>query len=129
MANKVKFGFKNCYYAPITVSAGGEVSYGTPVALNGAVSMSLSASGDTTEFYADNSLYFSDVNNNYVLKLIDAWSGSDVDINSDGVTDYISVNRNYSSEPGVDYSESFDVTVNGNTYTHEFYCYDLETYF
>lgn len=76
-----------------------------------------------------NSVYFSDVNNNYVLKLIDAWSGSDVDINSDGVTDYISVNRNYSSEPGVDYSESFDVTVNGNTYTHEFYCYDLETYF
>lgn len=76
-----------------------------------------------------NSEYFSDVNNNYVLKLIDAWSGSDVDINSDGVTDYISVNRNYSSEPGVDYSESFDVTVNGNTYTHEFYCYDLETYF
>lgn len=64
MANKVKFGFKNCYYAPITVSAGGEVSYATPVALKGAVSMSLSASGDTTEFYADDSLYFSDVNNN-----------------------------------------------------------------
>lgn len=62
--NKVKFGFKNCFYAPITVGAGGSISYGTPVALKGAVSMSLSASGDTTEFYADDSLYFSDVNNN-----------------------------------------------------------------
>ena len=64
MANKVKFGFKNCYYAPITISAGGAVTYGSPVKLDGAVSMSLSASGDTTEFYADDSLYFSDVNNN-----------------------------------------------------------------
>lgn len=64
MANKVKFGFKNCYYATITEGAGGAITYGTPVALKGAVSMSLSPSGDTTEFYADDSLYFSDVNNN-----------------------------------------------------------------
>lgn len=64
MANKVKFGFKNCYYAPITEGAGGSISYGTPVKLDGAVSMSLSASGDKTEFYADDALYFSDVNNN-----------------------------------------------------------------
>lgn len=63
MANKVKFGFKNCYYAPITENDG-TITYGTPVALKGAVSMSLSPSGDTTEFYADDSLYFSDVNNN-----------------------------------------------------------------
>lgn len=63
MANKVKFGFKNCYYATITENEG-VITYGTPVALKGAVSMSLSPSGDTTEFYADDSLYFSDVNNN-----------------------------------------------------------------
>ena len=63
MANKVKFGFKNCYYAPITESEG-TITYGSPVALKGAVSMSLSPSGDTTEFYADDGLYFSDVNNN-----------------------------------------------------------------
>lgn len=64
MANKVKFGFKNAYYATITEGAGGAITYGTPVQLKGAVSMSLSPSGDTTEFYADDSLYFSDVNNN-----------------------------------------------------------------
>lgn len=63
MANKVKFGFKNCYYAPISESLG-VVTYGTPVQLQGAVSMSLSPSGDTTEFYADDGIYFSDVNNN-----------------------------------------------------------------
>lgn len=63
MANKVKFGFKNCYYATITESDN-VITYGTPVALKGAVSMSLSPSGETTEFYADDSLYFSDVNNN-----------------------------------------------------------------
>lgn len=63
MAKKVKFGFKNCYYATFTES-GGAYSYGTPVRLNGAVSMSLSPSGDKTEFYADDSLYWSDENNN-----------------------------------------------------------------
>lgn len=63
MANKVKFGFKNCYYATITES-GGSITYGTPTKLAGAVSMSLSASGDNTEFYADDSLYWSDENNN-----------------------------------------------------------------
>ena len=60
---KVKFGFKNCYYAKIT-ETGGVVTYGTPKQLKGAVSMSLSPSGDKTEFYADDSLYFSDENNN-----------------------------------------------------------------
>jgi len=64
MANKVKFGFKNCYYATITEGTGGAITYGTPVQLKGAVSMSLSPSGETTEFYADDGLYFSDVNNN-----------------------------------------------------------------
>lgn len=63
MANKVKFGFKNCYYATIS-EVGNVVTYGTPVQLKGAVSMSLSPSGDTTEFYADDGLYFSQPNNN-----------------------------------------------------------------
>lgn len=64
MSNKIKFGLKNAYYAPITEDSQGNESYGTPVAIPGAVSMSLSPSGDTTEFYADDGLYFSDENNN-----------------------------------------------------------------
>lgn len=61
---KVKFGFKNAYYSAITESEGGVITYGTPVKLNGAVSLSLSPSGDNVEFYADDTLYFSDPTNN-----------------------------------------------------------------
>ena len=60
---KVKFGFKNAYYAKIT-EADGKITYGTPVKLNGAVSMSLAPAGESTEFYADDGLYFSDNSNN-----------------------------------------------------------------
>ena len=60
---KVKFGFKNAYYAKITETESG-ITYETPKKLNGAVSMSLAASGELVQFYADDSLYFSDNTNN-----------------------------------------------------------------
>ena len=58
MPNKVKFGLKNVHYATVTFSAGGDASFGTPVAIPGAVDMSLSKNGDTYEFYADDGVYF-----------------------------------------------------------------------
>lgn len=62
---KVKFGLKNAYYAKITESEG-TITYGTPKALKGAVSMSLSPAGEALQFYADDSLYFGEnVNNGY----------------------------------------------------------------
>lgn len=70
--------------------------------------------------------YFANIASDYVLPLPDSWRCSDVDLNGDGVTDYISVKRDYSG--GIDFSESYDVTVNGNTYTQETYCYDLDVY-
>ncbi len=66
------------------------------------------------------------VEKNYVLELPDSWRISDVDLYGDGKTDYISVYRNYTGEG--ENSDSYDITVNGNTLTQDMYCYDLDTY-
>ena len=60
-ANKIKYGLSKCYYAVKSNSG-----YGTPVALPGAVSLSLAAQGDLYKFYADNIAYYrNSVNNGY----------------------------------------------------------------
>lgn len=63
MANKVQYGLKNVHYATVTVGTN-SVTYGTPVAWPGAVNLSLSAEGDTNDFYADNIKYFTAIANN-----------------------------------------------------------------
>lgn len=60
--NKVKFGLSNCHIAPFTIEDGQYV-YETPFAVPGAVNLSLSPSGDTNDFYADNIIYFSSTAN------------------------------------------------------------------
>ena len=62
--NKIRYGIKGCYYAVATIAADGSATYGTPVALPGAVSLSLSPEGDTSPFYADNIVYYTSVSNN-----------------------------------------------------------------
>ena len=56
--NKVKFGLSNCVMAVMTESEG-NITYGTPIAVPGAVNLSLEPQGDTNDFYADNYIYFS----------------------------------------------------------------------
>lgn len=64
MANKIKYGIRNVYYAVATEGTGGVLSYATPVALPGAVSMTLSAEGESNPFYADDVIYFQTTANN-----------------------------------------------------------------
>ena len=64
MANKVTFGIKNVYYAVATPDQDGVLSYASPVAIPGARSLSLAASGDDTKWYADDGIYFSTSANN-----------------------------------------------------------------
>ena len=63
MANKVKFGLSNVYISKITYGANNTITYGTPFALPGAVNLSLDPAGESADFYADNTKYFSDSTN------------------------------------------------------------------
>lgn len=60
---RVRFGIKNVHIFPITINESGEVSYGSPIALPGAVAMTLAPVGETTPFYADDIEYFSSTTN------------------------------------------------------------------
>ena len=60
--NKVRFGLKNVYYAVLT--EGSSNSWATPVAVEGAVSMTLDSNVANGTFYADNISYFTTFSNN-----------------------------------------------------------------
>ena len=68
MGNKVKYNLKNVYAAKLTETPGEDgavtYSYATPQAIPGAVSISLSAEGESSPFYADGIVYFRTVTNN-----------------------------------------------------------------
>ena len=64
MANKIKYGIKNVYYAVATLAANNSATYDTPVALPGAVSLTLDPEGDNNIFYVDNIAYYTSYANN-----------------------------------------------------------------
>lgn len=66
MAKKVEWGIENVHYATLSVSSTGSVSYGTPVAIPGAVTLTLSPEGEKIVVKADNKNYVTkNVNNGY----------------------------------------------------------------
>jgi phi13 family phage major tail protein len=63
MANKIKHGLANVYYAK-EIDTAGVITYATPVAIPGAVNISLSPTGEITPLYADNTEYYTAIANN-----------------------------------------------------------------
>lgn len=61
--NKVQFNLKNVYYAVLTVTDG-TPTWGTPVHVPGAVSLSLDEQGTVEPFYADGIVYYQSAANN-----------------------------------------------------------------
>jgi phi13 family phage major tail protein len=61
---KVKFGLKNVHIAPITAVSDSSYTYGDIIKVPGAVSISLEPQGDSNDFFADNTKYFSAYANN-----------------------------------------------------------------
>ncbi len=57
MSEKITYGIKNVYYAKLTTSASGIVTFGTPTAFPGAKEISLPPVGDPVKVYADNIVY------------------------------------------------------------------------
>lgn len=65
MGNKVKYNLKNAHYAK-QIETAGVLSYATPVAIPGSVSISLEAQGEISKFYADGITYYqASANNGY----------------------------------------------------------------
>lgn len=57
-SNKVKFGLEEVYYAKITKAEDGTITYGKPVAIPGAVSISFDNQAEANNFYADDRIYY-----------------------------------------------------------------------
>lgn len=56
--NKVWYGLSSAYYAKITEGTGGALTFGTPVALKGAVATNMAPQGETVVERADNIDYW-----------------------------------------------------------------------
>lgn len=61
--NKVQFNLKNVHYA-VMLTSGESPTWDTPVAVPGAVTLTLDPQGDTSTFYADGIAYYVSVANN-----------------------------------------------------------------
>lgn len=58
MGNKVQFALKNVHYAPISTGEDGEITFGTPVHIPGACSLTLTRQGNEVKFIADGVVYY-----------------------------------------------------------------------
>ena len=61
--NKVKFNIRNVHYALLTLAEDGSYSFGEPIPMPGAVSLSMDSNGEPSIFYADGYAYYIISNN------------------------------------------------------------------
>ena len=64
MSNKINYGLSNVYIASVTLDSDNVPTFGTPVAMPGAISLTAEPSGETSTFYADNTAYWVGTANN-----------------------------------------------------------------
>ena len=81
--NKIKYNLKNVHASVLTNGDDGTFVYAKPVAIPGAVSMSLDAEGESSPFYADGVVYYRSIANNgysgtLEMALIPEWFRTDV---------------------------------------------------
>ena len=63
---RIRYGISNAYYAVATQGTGGALTYASPVAMPGAVALSLEAQGEQVTEYADNiEWYIAALNSGY----------------------------------------------------------------
>lgn len=61
--NKVVYGLKNVHYAVITEESDDVIVYEAPARIRGAVNLTMTPTGEETEFYADDVLYYGETSN------------------------------------------------------------------
>ena len=81
--NKVKYNLKNVHAAIFTKGDDDTYTYAKPVAIPGAVSLSLDAEGESNPLYADGVVYFRSTSNNgysgdLEMALIPEWFRTDI---------------------------------------------------
>lgn len=122
MANKIKYGLRNVYYAIATDDGTGNLTYATPVRIPGAVNLSLEAQGESNPFYADDVIYFQSASNNgYSGTLEVAMLPDSFRKNVLGETEATGVLYEYANAPIVEFALLFEFQGDENAMKHALY--------